>query len=152
MKRADLESSPARPRLTREGLVRTGIRFLGVPYLWGGNTPLGFDCSGLVQRIFRLHGRLLPRDSDQQARIGVLREGTGPAVFEPGDLLFFGRSADRVTHVGMVLPDRTFLHAYGQVIVSSLDASHPAFHPGVASIFLQARDPLAGRGRLPKAK
>lgn len=151
-RRGDLEKPPAMRRPSRPRLVATGLRFLGVPYVWGGNTPAGFDCSGLVQRIFRLNGLLLPRDSDQQARIGGERTGRDPAGFEPGDLLFFGRNPAQVTHVGMVLPGQKFLHAYGQVIISSLDRRDPEFLPVVASIFLFARDPLAPRMRLPTPK
>jgi cell wall-associated NlpC family hydrolase len=138
-----LESRPAGRSVSPEGLVATGLRFLGIPYLWGGSTPKGFDCSGLVQRIFRLHGLVLPRDSDQQAHFG--REKRAPELDElvPGDLLFFGRASQRITHVAMVLPNREFLHAYGQVRVNSLDPKHPQFEPSLARDWRGTRDPLA---------
>jgi len=141
-RKGDLEASRER-RPTPKRLADTGLRFLGIPYLWGGSTPGGFDCSGLVQRIFRLHGVVLPRDSDMQARIGAKRRGAGPPYPRPGDLLFFGRSEDAITHTGLVLPDRTFLHAYGQVIVSSLDTSHERYDARLASIWRLTRNPLA---------
>jgi hypothetical protein len=131
----------ARP--TPKRLADTGLRFLGIPYLWGGNTPAGFDCSGVVQRVFLLHGVQLPRDSDMQARIGHERRIQGPGDIRPGDLLFFGKSRDSITHVGLVLPDRTFLHAYGQVIVNSLDTGHEHYDERLASIWRMTRNPLA---------
>lgn len=134
-----------RRRATPERLAKTGLRFLGVPYLWGGNTPNGFDCSGLVQRIFRLNGVLLPRDSDMQARFGKERVVERPSDLEPGDLLFFGRSREAITHTGLVLPDRTFLHAYGQVIVNSLDPSNERYSDRLASIWRLTRSPLRTR-------
>jgi cell wall-associated NlpC family hydrolase len=61
----------------------------------------------------------------------------------PGDLLFFGKDPGRITHVGMVLPDGTFLHAHGQVIINSLDTSHPRYAPALAASWRLSRDPLA---------
>lgn len=139
-----LEARPQGRSASRERLVATGLRFLGIPYLWGGSTPKGFDCSGLTQRIFRLHGVMLPRDSDQQARFGREKPGVGLDDLVPGDLLFFGRDSQRITHVAMVLPGREFLHAYGQVRVNSLDPKHPKFEPNLARDWRGARDPLAG--------
>jgi len=87
--------------------------FLGLPYLWGGASEKGFDCSGFVQRIFSLHGIDLPRDSDQQARLGrsVDPELAGPGV-AAGDLAFFSERADgRITHVGILDGTGRMLHA-----------------------------------------
>jgi hypothetical protein len=139
---ASVERIPAHRGLSRERLAATGLRFLGIPYLWGGSTPNGFDCSGLVQRIFRLHGVLLPRDSDQQARFGREKAASGPDDLAVGDLLFFGPSPYRITHVAMVVPGGLFLHAYGQVRVNSLDPDHPLFAAPLASIWRSSRDPL----------
>jgi len=128
--------------VSRDQLTATGLRFLGIPYLWGGSTPKGFDCSGLVQRIYRLHGLILPRDSDMQARFGQEKRVDSLDDLAPGDLLFFGRAAQRITHVAMTLPDRLFLHAYGQVRVNSLDPAHPLFEPSLARDWRLTRDPL----------
>ena len=144
VRKSELEKV-ARRRPTPDRLAQTGLRFVGTPYLWGGNTPNGFDCSGLVQRVFGLYGVVLPRDSDMQARIGRERPTDGPSGVEPGDLVFFGRARESITHVGLVLPDRTFLHAYGQVVVNSLDPSHPLYSERLASIWRLTRSPLRGR-------
>jgi gamma-D-glutamyl-L-lysine dipeptidyl-peptidase len=139
--RSSLETLRRR-RPTPERLAETGLRFMGIPYLWGGSTPNGFDCSGLIQRIYRLNGLVLPRDSDQQARFGAEVAVDGPASLHPGHLVFFGRSRELITHVGLVLPDRTFLHSYGQVTVNAVDPAHPLYSPHLASIWQLTRDPL----------
>ncbi len=144
VRRTELERIP-KGRATPQRLAKTGLSFLGVPYLWGGNTPNGFDCSGLVQRIFRLNGILLPRDSDMQARFGRERAVQNASEIEPGDLLFFGRSSDAITHVALVLPDRTLLHSYGQVIVNSLDKGNELYSERLVSIWRLTRSPLRMR-------
>ncbi len=93
-------------RFPRPGdLLRTAECFLGVPYLWGGTTVDGLDCSGFSQLVYRLNGVSLDRDADQQAMEGR-PVGTSP---RPGDLLFFGD--ERVTHVAIATAEREFLHA-----------------------------------------
>jgi cell wall-associated NlpC family hydrolase len=94
-------------------VLATAERFLGVPYLWGGCTPLGLDCSGLVQLVYRLLGIALPRDAHQQAACGEPAARGSPV---PGDLLFFGRDGSGqggVTHVGIARGDGAFIHAAG---------------------------------------
>jgi gamma-D-glutamyl-L-lysine dipeptidyl-peptidase len=93
-------------RFPRPGdLLRTAECFLGVPYLWGGTTVDGLDCSGFTQLVYRLNGVVLDRDADQQAMEGR------PVSAAPraGDLLFFGD--ERVTHVALATAEREFLHA-----------------------------------------
>lgn len=138
-----IEKIRSRRRPSRDRLVTTGLKFLGIPYIWGGTTPKGFDCSGLIQRIFRLHGVLLPRDADLQARYGRRLPDSDPANLASGNLMFFGQSDRQITHVAMVLPDGLFLHAYGQVRVGSLDPRHPLYEPKLHRIVRSARDPLA---------
>jgi SH3-like domain-containing protein len=87
-----------------EDIVATAESFLGVPYLWGGTSAHGIDCSGLTQRVYFLNGVGLDRDADQQA-LG----GKPVDVARPGDLFFFGK--DRVTHTAIATGERTFIHA-----------------------------------------
>ena len=84
--------------------LKTAESFIGVPYLWGGTTALGLDCSGLVQQVYRLNGVALPRDADQQAMLGRRVEEA-----RAGDLLFFG--AATVTHVALATSATEFIHA-----------------------------------------
>lgn len=95
-----------------EAACATAARWLGSPYLWGGVTMGGVDCSGLVQGVWKLHGRLIPRDSDQQSRFGT-EVDPGPE-FEnllPGDLCFFAEDPGRVTHVVMSTGGPKIIHA-----------------------------------------
>ena len=86
-------------------VVATAQGWLGVPYLWGGRTRWGTDCSGFVQAVHRLHGFMLPRDSYQQAEIGARVDADrGLEACRPGDLLFFhARDSDRIVHVALAL-------------------------------------------------
>lgn len=84
--------------------------FVGTSYLWGGVTPWGADCSGLVQSVFALHGLQLPRDAWQQAELGR-DAGRDIGELRAADLLFFSDRADkRITHVGLALGDRRMVH------------------------------------------
>ncbi len=84
--------------------------FAGTSYLWGGVTPWGADCSGLVQTVFALHGKQLPRDASQQAQAGE-DAGTDATALETGDLLFFSDREDkRVTHVGIAAGEKRMVH------------------------------------------
>jgi cell wall-associated NlpC family hydrolase len=89
---------------TADDYLKTAESFIGVPYLWGGTTALGLDCSGFVQQVYRLNGVALPRDADQQAVLGRKVEEA-----RAGDLLFFG--ADSVTHVALATSATEFIHA-----------------------------------------
>ena len=92
--------------------AETGRRWLGAPYLWGGVTMGGVDCSGFVQAIWKLHGRMIPRDSDQQSRFGELVDpGDGFEKLQPGDLCFFAEEPGRVTHVVMSTGGPDIIHA-----------------------------------------
>ncbi len=89
---------------TSDDYLKTAESFIGVPYLWGGTTALGLDCSGFVQQVYRLNGVALPRDADQQAMLGRKVEEA-----RAGDLMFFG--AESVTHVALATSATEFIHA-----------------------------------------
>lgn len=95
-------------------IVRTARRFLGIPYLWGGCSPWGVDCSGFVQLVFRLHGIPILRDAHQQ-----MEQGAPSPEPDAADLVFFGPDdkPDRITHVGMMLDRRRYIHAKGSACV-----------------------------------
>ena len=95
-----------------EAVCETARRWLGAPYLWGGVTMGGVDCSGFVQAVYRLHGQVIPRDSDQQSRFGELVEpGDDFAALLPGDLAFFSEEGTRVTHVVMSTGGPRIIHS-----------------------------------------
>jgi cell wall-associated NlpC family hydrolase len=89
--------------------IELGKRFLGFPYLWGGSSSFGFDCSGFTQMLVRARGIVMPRDADQQAAWSGATK-VNRKDLQPGDLLFFGASARNITHTGMYIGDGQFIH------------------------------------------
>lgn len=102
-------------------LIETSFLYLNTPFLWGGKTPFGIDCSGLTQMVYRLNGYSLLRDSALQARQGE------PLSFieesEPGDLAFFDDSEGKITHVGIMMHDNFIIHVDGKVRIDRIDHS-----------------------------
>ena len=130
-------------------LVQTAKKFLGVPYLWGGTSAKGFDCSGYTKTIFNLHGYLLPRDASQQVRVGKLIETDKSwKNLLPGDLLFFGRyredGSERITHVAMYMGNGKIIHAAGRVKIESLNPDDPDFANDRYDTFIKARRMIDG--------
>lgn len=101
------------------GVVSTAYLYMNAPYLWGGRSPLGIDCSGLTQIAYKINGFRLKRDAYQQAEQGTVLSFVEEA--EPGDLAFFDNEEGRITHVGIVLPDQYIIHASGKVRIDKLD-------------------------------
>lgn len=137
---------------TRESIIDTAKTFLGIPYLWGGTSAKGFDCSGFTKTVYYLNGLILPRDASQQALIGELIDTTvNLDKFKPGDLLFFGRKAKKdkpakVVHVGIYLGNGEFIHASGKVKINSLNKSSEDFNNYRYNTFLFARRILNAKG------
>ena len=111
-----IEISGVKPKTD---IVKTSFQYLNAPYLWGGKTPFGIDCSGFTQMVYKLCGYKLLRDASQQATQG------DPLSFieesEPGDLAFFDNADGNITHVGIIMADNYIIHASGKVRIDRLD-------------------------------
>lgn len=105
--------------LNEENLKRIAEVYLDVPYLWGGRSLYGIDCSGFVQQSFKMFGISLLRDAWQQAAQG--REIGNLDELRPGDLAFFVNEKERITHVGMMYGSNRIIHASGRVRIDTLD-------------------------------
>lgn len=120
--------------LCAKGLVAAAIETLHAPYLWGGRTVYGIDCSGLIQLAFKLCGVNLPRDAWQQAEAGSAVDFLSEA--EPGDVAFFSNDEGRIVHVGILLNAQTILHATetsGRAVIDRIDTE------GIISVSLRRR-------------
>ncbi|MES2462390.1 MAG: NlpC/P60 family protein [Armatimonadota bacterium] len=141
-------------------IINAAKMMLGVPYLWGGTSNKGVDCSGFTKTAFYQHGIILPRDASQQAAVGVSVDITenGAVSTEkcvrnliPGDLLFFGRArqqggAPRISHTALYLGKGEFIQAAGQVRISSLLADAPNYDEVRTRTLLSARRVLTAVG------
>ena len=101
---------------TSKPIKNTIKSFLNTPYLWGGKTKFGTDCSGLVQSIFKTINIILPRDACDQYKFGKEINSD----FKLGDLAFFGKSPKKITHVGILIDNSKIVHAYGVVRIDKL--------------------------------
>ena len=100
-------------------IVDYALFFINAPYVWGGKTIFGIDCSGFSQIVYSLCGYSIPRDAYQQAEEGVNIEFV--ELTEPGDLAFFDNEEGKITHVGMVTEPGNIIHASGKVRIDNLD-------------------------------
>ncbi|MGQ9487484.1 MAG: NlpC/P60 family protein [Armatimonadota bacterium] len=114
----------------QNALVYTAKRLIGIPYLWGGSSPFGLDCSGFVQLVYRMCGMVIPRDADLQAEFPRTTE-VSPSDAQPGDLIFFAGGGDphqrAITHVGMVMDSEHFIHSSGGVGVNVTRLDDPYY-------------------------
>lgn len=108
---------PVKPDLSL--IQKHALSYINVPYLWGGRTPFGIDCSGFVQQVFRFCGSFIPRDADQQVQKG--EEVSFLHEVLPGDLAFFDNSAGNIIHVGILLGENQIIHASGCVRIDTID-------------------------------
>ena len=140
---ADFTKWAVRQKLTAENIVNTALQFEGTPYLWGGASSKGLDCSGLVRLTFMMNGHLLPRNASQQVKYGreIIMECDHSVTpdsdklyqemqkrvkhLQPGDLVFFGTpetrlKKERITHVGIYIGGGKIIHASHKVRINSL--------------------------------
>lgn len=104
---------------TKSGIIESAMMYLNAPYLWGGKTPFGIDCSGFTQMVYKLNGIKLKRDAYQQAELGETLSFVEEA--EPGDLAFFDNDEGRIVHVGIVMDNNKIIHASGRVRIDGFD-------------------------------
>lgn len=102
-------------------LIKTAFIYLNAPYLWGGKTPFGIDCSGFTQMVYKLNGYKLRRDASMQAAQGEALSFIEES--EPGDLAFFDNADGDIIHVGIIMEDNYIIHAHGKVRIDRLDHS-----------------------------
>lgn len=107
--------------LSKEAILKTAFLYLNTPYLWGGKTPFGIDCSGFTQMVYKLCGYKLSREAKQQATQGNVLSFIEES--EPGDLAFFDDNEGIITHVGIIMKDNYIIHAHGKVRIDRLDHS-----------------------------
>ena len=103
----------------KENLIPTAFMYLNAPYLWGGKTPFGIDCSGFTQMVYKINGYKILRDASQQATQGEALSFIEES--EPGDLAFFDNNEGQIVHVGLIMKDNYIIHAHGSVRVDRLD-------------------------------
>lgn len=142
-----------------ESIRNTAFQFMGRPYLWGGTSGKGVDCSGFTKMVYYLNGLELPRDASQQVRSGVeIPLDENLSRLEPGDLLFFGYKGkdgkkDRITHVGIHIGEGRMIHSSQRVMVQSLMPGDPDFAPNRRETLLVAKrmieDATLAQGVLP---
>ena len=104
---------------SKSGLIETAFHYLNAPYLWGGKTPFGVDCSGFTQMVYKLNGHKLLRDASQQAALGEALSFIEES--EPGDLAFFDNEDGKIIHVGLIMENNYIIHASGKVRIDRLD-------------------------------
>lgn len=134
---SDFSQWTASRKLSPANLEKTARQFLGIPYLWGGVSVKGMDCSGLVWMTYFLNGILLPRNASQQAQCGV---EVPLNKLKAGDLIFFGTPGygdvpDRITHVGMSLGGKEFIHSSHIVRICSLNPMDLNYYSNKPALF-----------------
>ena len=111
--------APDQVTITPELLIKVAKKYINAPYLWGGRSPFGIDCSGFTQAVFKIFGLKLPRDAYQQAVVGEMVDFV--AASNVGDLAYFVNKEGVIHHVGIILEDNYIIHASGMVRIDKLD-------------------------------
>lgn len=104
---------------TRPKIIETALMYMNSPYLWGGKSPFGIDCSGFTQMVYKINHVPLFRDSSQQAKQGETLSFIEES--QPGDLAFFDNEEGQIIHVGLIMGDNYIIHAHGHVRIDRLD-------------------------------
>lgn len=120
----DVNINSGQPK--RDLLISKALLYLNTPYLWGGKSPFGIDCSGFTQMVYKACGFRLKRDSSQQAQQGVSLSFLEEAL--PGDLAFFDNEDGHIIHVGIIMPNNFIIHAHGKVRIDRID------HTGIFNV------------------
>ncbi len=113
------EGSKTSGQKSKSEIVSTSFLYLNSPYLWGGKTPFGIDCSGFTQMVYKLCGYKLLRDASQQSNQGEALSFIEES--EPGDLAFFDNDEGKIIHVGIMMKDNYIIHASGKIRIDRLD-------------------------------
>lgn len=141
--------------LSGESIVKTAKQFMGVPYVWGGTSSKGLDCSGFTKIVYWLHGLVIARDASQQIKYGV--EIDNNATFENaklGDLVFFGAKPtddnpkEKVVHVGIYIGNKQFIHASDYIHINSFDPESNLYDEYNANRYLRTMRYIGSEGTL----
>lgn len=137
---------------TNDNILKTARSFMGIPYLWGGTSVKGMDCSGFTKTVFFLNGIILPRDASQQVNVGKPIDTKNRLEnLKPGDLLFFGEKGDvhtkqKITHVAIYIGDGDYINAAGKIKINSFSKGNPNYSAYRDDSFVCARRILSSIG------
>lgn len=107
--------------MTKSEMTQLAHLYLNTPYMWGGKSNFGIDCSGFTQQVYKYAGQRIPRDAYQQAELGEALSFVEEA--EPGDLAFFDNAESKIIHVGIILEGNRIIHSHGKVRIDPLDTT-----------------------------
>lgn len=117
----ELEGEVSSGSKEKSAIIHTAYKYLNSPFLWGGKTPFGLDCSGFTQMVYKINGHHLYRDAHQQASQGEVLSFIEES--EPGDLAFFDNEDGEIVHAGILLADNHIIHCHGKVRIDRIDQS-----------------------------